>query len=204
MSGVDFQTYIRKNSDGTASFKYRVSKGEGTVGMRIFGMPDPDPAAQGQQHDLDPQRLRSSRFIHLSDTEMRKSYSFSRLTPDVLQGLPEGKWMQLAPRTEDGFRYLTLTGARGKTDATMDMPATPAPSEPMPPKQVPLPPDFAQKGFDSLNKAQAVELFRREAVKVEALHRRVEALEAALRQSHAREEDLLGLLRRWRGEAQNT
>ena len=78
--------------------------------------------------------------------------------------------------------------------------ATPRPL-PMPPKQVPLPPDFAQKGFDSLNKVQAVEMFRREAVKVEALHRRVEALEDALEQSHRREEDLLGLLRRWRGES---
>jgi len=169
--------------------------------MRIFGMPDPDPALQGQQHDLDPQRVRSSRFIHLSETDDRKSYSFSRLTPEAIQGLPEGKWMQMAPRIEDGFRYLTLTGERGKTDATMDLPARPPQTEPMPPKQVPLPPDFAQKGFDSLNKAQAVELFRREAVKVEALHRRVEALEAALQQSHVREEDLLGLLRRWRGES---
>ena len=201
MSDVDFSAYIRRNADGTASFKYRVSKGNGTVGMRIFGMPDPDPAGRGQQHDLDPQRLRSSRFIHLSETDERRSYSFSRLTAEALQGLPEGKWMQVAPRIEDGFRYLTLTGERGKTEATMDVPQSPPQAEPMPPKQVPLPPDFAQKGFDSLNKVQAVELFRREAAKVEALHRRVEALEDALKQSHRREEDLLGLLRRWRGES---
>jgi hypothetical protein len=168
--------------------------------MRIFGMPDPDPASQGQQHDLDPQRVRSSRFIHLSEADDRKSYSFSRLTPEAIQRLPEGKWMAVAPRIEDGFRYLTLTGEHGKTDATMDIPAQLPQTEPMPPKQVPLPPDFAQKGFDSLNKAQAVELFRREAVKVASLHRRVESLEAALHQSHQREEDLLGLLRRWRGD----
>ena len=196
-----FTAYVRRNGDGTASFKYRVASGKGTLGMRIFGMPDPDPADKGQQHDLDPQRLRSSRFIHLSEAGDRKSYSFARLTADAIQRLPETKWMEVAPHSEDGFRYLVLTGDKGKPDGTMDMPARPPEKEPLPPRQVPLPPDFAQKGFDSLNKAQAVELFRREALKVATLHRRIEALEAALEQSHVREEDLLGLLRRWRGES---
>ena len=125
MSGVDFQTYIRKNSDGTAS-KYRI-QGRGHRRHAHLRYARPDPAAQGQQHDLDPQRLRSSRFIHLSDTEMRRAIV---LAADArrFQGFCEGKWMQLAPRRRMVFAT-TLTGAR-KTDATKDMPATPAPSEP--------------------------------------------------------------------------
>lgn len=216
MDGEPFQVFARRDSNGPGLvIRFECKEGMGILGIRKMGRKDPTPSAVYEEEDIEVSALRAGRFVHVLGTGQRQSYALSRISADVAANLPADAWTELKPQTEYGFRYLVVPGlAEATSTPPAPEPAPPAPSledERTAPTssgpsasrvagatQVPMNPQLAQVALDGLSKEQALEYLRTEMAKVEDLSRRVVELEAALRRSAGREQDLLEVLARWR------
>ncbi|MEO0602059.1 MAG: hypothetical protein AAF211_11530 [Myxococcota bacterium] len=218
IEGEPFQVFARRDSSGAGLvIRFECKEGMGILGIRKMGRKDPTPSAVYEEEDIEPSALRAGRFVHVLGTGQRQSYALSRISPEVASRLPADSWTELKPQTEYGFRYLVVPDAPA-TDALVPevVPPEPAvddektaptsnkkgasrsPSPPPPTGQVPMNPQLAKAALDGLTREQALEYLRVEMAKVEDLGRRVAELEAALRRSEGREQDLLEVLSRWR------
>lgn len=90
----------------------------------------------------------------------------------------------------------------GGTPAADARPAAsgPAAASPSPavPKQVPMAPALAESALAGLTKDTAIEHLKGEMAKVTTLHNEVQRLQGELAKSHAREQDLIAMLSKWR------
>ncbi|MEM6930717.1 MAG: hypothetical protein AAF602_27535 [Myxococcota bacterium] len=218
IEGEPFQVFARRDGSGAGLvIRFECKEGMGILGIRKMGRKDPTPSAVYEEEDIEPSALRAGRFVHVLGTGQRQSYALSRISPEVASRLPADSWTELKPQTEYGFRYLVVPDAPS-TDALVPEVVPPEPRvddektaptsnkkaasrSPSPPPstgQVPMNPQLAKAALDGLNREQALEYLRMEMAKVEDLGRRVAELEAALRRSEGREQDLLEVLSRWR------
>ncbi|MEN0061618.1 MAG: hypothetical protein AAGA48_05675 [Myxococcota bacterium] len=214
IEGEPFQVFARRDSNGPGLvIRFECKEGMGILGIRKMGRKDPTPSAVYEEEDIEPSALRAGRFVHVLGTGQRQSYALSRISPDIVAKLPADSWTELKPQTEYGFRYLVVP-EDGIVEAIVPEPVVPkarddektAPTSSGPPAtarpsgtvQVPMNPSLAQAALDQLSKEQALEYLRAEMAKVEDLSRKVAELEASLRRSAGREQDLLEVLARWR------
>ncbi len=220
IDGEPFQVFARRDSNGPGLvIRFECKEGMGILGIRKLGRKDPTPSAVYEEEDIEPSALRAGRFVHVLGTGQRQSYALSRISPDVAMRLPADAWTELRPQTEYGFRYLVVPEASSSEALVPDDEPEPArdedrtaPTSSAAPKsagprpassppsagQVPMNPQLARSALDGLSRDQAIEYLRIEMAKVEDLGRRVAELEAALRRSEGREQDLLEVLARWR------
>ena len=133
MEKSDFRVMVRRvpGYEPTVSLRFEMREGYGElhVGERRRA----SPSALGEVAEVGGEAVRGGRFVHvLASGRRRQSYAFSRLDDDRLQRLPDDKWVELAPVTEFGIRYLDLPDlpaleSPGKAVA-VQVSSTPAPA----------------------------------------------------------------------------
>jgi len=222
IEGEPFLVFARQEGSGTGNLvlRFECREGMGILGIRKVGRQDPSPSATYEEDDIDPASLRAGRFVHVLNSGQRQSYALSRITPDIAAQLPTDAWIELAPETEYGFRYLVAP-----EDGLREPPAAPDPPSPtesidtpefsvplsdlpaeapeapqlaMPARQVPVSPALASAVLAGLDRDAAVDHLKASMAKVDVLQHRVEQLEKELGRAEARERDLMDLLGKWR------
>ncbi len=105
-----FKMWVRRQAgyEPTCSVRFEAEHGQAVLSLRVQGREDAAPVSHYEEENIDAEALRQGRFIHVLPGGNRRSYALSRLTVEVLQKLPENRYVQLDPLTEFGFRYLVF------------------------------------------------------------------------------------------------
>lgn len=192
-----FKIWVRVD-EGTCGVRFEAEHGRGILSLR--SREDPPAVSHFEELELPIDSLKTGRFLHLLPGGHRKAYGLSSLEPERLDHLEPGRWYELEPITEHGFRRLCLpasTEAPAQT-APKPRPADPVPAGPLPPRQTPMDPALAHEALSRLSHQDALAALQREMAKVDVLQHRIDELERQLKMSQARENDLLTVLQRWR------
>jgi hypothetical protein len=107
---LPFKVYIRREPDYELrlTVRFEVTDGHGVLSLQRGEKKESPPSLVLEERDVAAKELRGGRFIHVLAGGRRQSYALSRLTEETLQRVHEGKWTELEPLTEYGFRYLIV------------------------------------------------------------------------------------------------
>lgn len=215
-SGEDpFKLWVRREdaSHSGLTVRFETEHGMGLLGIRVPNRKEPAPTSHYEEVGVEADALRGGRFVHILPNGPRRSYALSRLTIDLVSILGVGKWVELEPITEYGFRYLVFPKempapetapasvvAEVRPTPVASTVSTPTPSRSaLPPRQTPIAPELAHEALAGLSHQGALQHLKMEMAKVEALHKRIDELERDLVHSRSREADLLDVLKKWQG-----
>lgn len=104
-----FLFHLRRDNpyETTVTVRFEVlDGGMGVLGLRLAGREDPAPTLHAEEANVEAADLRAGRFVHVVTGGTRQSYALSRITADVIDAIPEDRWVTLDAVTEYGFRYL--------------------------------------------------------------------------------------------------
>ncbi|MEZ4319634.1 MAG: hypothetical protein R3F61_19115 [Myxococcota bacterium] len=123
-----FRMWIRRE-DGyevLCSVRFEAEHGRAQLSLRIQGREDPDPVSHYEEDNIPAEAVRQGRFVHVLPGGNRRSYALSRLTQEMIEQLPGGRWVELEPLTEFGFRYIIFPKDLALADASATAAAKPA------------------------------------------------------------------------------
>lgn len=111
-------------------YAVRYEAGEGRALLRIARpgvLIDPPPRGSGEEDGLTIAQLRESRLLHAEDAgRSRRAWSFGRLDPVALSGLPGGEWVELRAELVHGQGwYLLAERRRGGEGGASEEPTSP-------------------------------------------------------------------------------
>jgi hypothetical protein len=105
-----FKVWVRREPgyEPGCSVRFEAEHGQAVLSLRVPGREDSAPVSHYEEEHIDAEAMRQGRFVHVLPGGNRRSYALSRLTVEILQKLPENRYVQLEPLTEFGFRYLVF------------------------------------------------------------------------------------------------
>ncbi len=109
MSEQPFAFHLRRDNpyEPVVTVRFEVlDGGMGVLGLRVPGRTDPPPSLHAEESNISVDALRAGRFVHVVSGGTRQSYALSRITKEVIEALPDDRWVALDAVTEYGFRYL--------------------------------------------------------------------------------------------------
>ncbi len=109
-----FRFWVRRSpgEDPTFSVRFEVRKGKGLLRVARPGvLVDPPARQSGYEERLTAAQVRASRFLHVWDAgRKRQGYVLSRLSDELLLGLPQERWVELSVESDGGFCWLVPRG----------------------------------------------------------------------------------------------
>jgi hypothetical protein len=118
-----FRFWVRRSpgEDPTFSVRFEVRKGKGLLRVARPGvLVDPPARQSGYEERLSAAQVRASRFLHVWDAgRKRQGYVLSRLSDDLLLGLPQERWVELSIESDGGFCWLIPRG-EGESEAAVE------------------------------------------------------------------------------------
>lgn len=165
---------------------FECKRGLGEFHWSRTGPSTPVARSSAEESDLDLALLRAGRFVYVNDASVRRAFSFHRIAHDVVERLPDARWVDLEQETELGFRTLVVPESRLQArQTTARVRVTPEPAPRVQAPRVDKRPRPQRSGRAAVPKGEA------------ALRAEVADLRAKLAESRARERDLIALVTKW-------